>query len=71
MYPENPKIVKKSTSLDNSIWAPLESKKITNFLNNHDKILINEKDDKIKENQFRKLYMELERLKDNQISTII
>jgi hypothetical protein len=45
-------------------WPGLDNKKVTNFLLNYDKIIMKENDEKIKENYYRKLYLDLSRFKE-------
>lgn len=64
IFPDYFKTVNKKPIVSNFTWIPLDNKKITNFLLHQDKVVINENDEKIKENTFKKLFTELVRYKD-------
>jgi hypothetical protein len=49
---------------DKSMWNPLENYKIINFSINFEKYIIKENDERIKENKYKKLYLDLLKFKE-------
>lgn len=49
---------------DKLTWNTLDSNKINTFTNNFEKYIINESDERVKDNQTRKLYLELLKYKE-------
>jgi hypothetical protein len=54
-------------SCDEKIWQPLEYYKISNFSTGSDSFLLNESDERVKDNLFKKIYLELTKLREGKI----